>query len=152
MDDIELLKKTIFFKDLTQGELLKIHLLAEHVKFGSGQEILKEGTACDALYIIKKGNVNVMKGGLHLETLGIGDPVGEVAFIDKGPRSATLIADAGVEMLRLPAEAFEKIMSMDRDLAIKVYKSILFVLCQRLRDANDALKATPDYRKHISRL
>jgi CRP-like cAMP-binding protein len=144
MEDMALLKQTIFFKDLSRGELIKVNLLAERAAFKAGEEIVKEGTPCDALYIIKEGLVTVLKNGAHLDTLSIGEPIGEVSFIDKGLRSATLVASEDTVLMKLSADAFEKVMSRDKDLANKVYKSITVSLCDRLRKANEALKIIPD--------
>lgn len=147
MDDTDFLKKISFFKDLTTGDLLKIRLLAENTACQAEDQIMEEGTACDAIYIIKDGSAKVLISGSHVETVGAGDVIGEVAFIDKGLRTATLVANENMSLLRIPSDAFEQVMSRDKDLAVKVYKAIIVVLCKRLRDANEALKIIPDYIK-----
>ncbi len=147
MDDTDFLKKISFFKDLTTGDLLKIRLLAENTACQAEDQIMEEGTECDAIYIIKDGTARVLISGSHVETVGPGDVIGEVAFIDKGLRTATLVANENMSLLKIPSDAFEQIMSRDKDLAVKVYKAIIVVLCKRLRDANEALKIIPDYIK-----
>lgn len=145
MENMDLLRSISFLKDLSTGELIKVTIITENVSFGEGDEIMQEGAPCDAIYIVKSGSVRVMKGGTHLETVGPGEPLGEISFIDKGPRSATLVAAADTELIRLAADQFEQVLAHDRDLAVKIYRSIIITLCKRLRDATQALKIVPDY-------
>ena len=70
---MELLRNISFLKDLSTGELIKINLLTEDVSFKKGEEIIREGSACDALYVVKSGSVRIMKGGSHLETVKAGE-------------------------------------------------------------------------------
>ena len=106
---------------------------------------MQEGAPCDAIYIVKSGSVRIMKGGTHLETVEAGEPLGEIAFIDKGPRSATIIAATDTALIRLASDKFEQVLAHDKELANKIYRSIIMTLCKRLRDATQALKIVPDY-------
>jgi CRP-like cAMP-binding protein len=145
MENMELLRNISFLKDLTTGELIKINILTENISFGEGEEIMQEGTPCDAIYIVKSGSVRVMKGGAHLETVEAGEPLGEIAFIDKGPRSASIVAATDTTLIRLASDKFEQLLAHDRELANKIFRSIIMILCKRLRDATQALKIIPDY-------
>ncbi len=145
MENMDLLRKISFLKDLTTGELIKINIITENVLFAEGEEIMQEGAPCDAIYIVKSGSVRIMKGGAHLETVAAGEPLGEIAFIDKGSRSATLVAGADTELIRLASDKFQQVLAHDKELANKIYLSIIRTLCRRLRDASQALKIIPDY-------
>ena len=145
MENMDLLRNISFLKDLSTGELIKINILTENVSFSEGDEIMQEGSPCDALYIVKTGSVKVMKAGAHLETVEANEPLGEIAFIDKGPRSATVVAGPGTSLIRLPADKFELLLSHDRELANKIYRAVIMILCRRLREATEALKIIPDY-------
>ena len=145
MENMDLLRSISFLKDLSTGELIKINIITDTVSFMQGEEIMKEGAACDAIYIVKSGSVRVMKGGTHLESVDAGEPLGEIAFIDKGPRSATIVAATETELIRLAADKFEQVLAHDKDLAVKIYRAIIITLCKRLRDATQALKIVPDY-------
>ena len=145
MENMELLRNISFLKDLSTGELIKINILTEDVSFREGEEIMREGAACDGLYVVKSGSVKVMKGGSHLETVETGEPLGEIAFIDKRPRSATVVAGRDAALIKLPSDTFEKLLAHDKELASKIYRQIIMSLCKRLREANEALKLIPDY-------
>ncbi len=145
MENMDLLRSISFLKDLSTGELIKINILTDTVTFREGEEIMQEGAACDAIYIVKSGSVRVIKSGTHLETVEAGEPLGEIAFIDKGPRSATIVAATDTALIRLAADKFEQVLAHDRELAVKIYRSIIVTLCRRLREATQALKIVPDY-------
>lgn len=80
-------------------------LTARKENYKAGDVIFKEGTHGVAVYIIDSGKVEVSKDvqgkKLVIETLGPGDMLGEMSFIDGEPRSATAIAleDTALQLL-----------------------------------------------------
>lgn len=142
MEDIRLLKSLDLFKGLATLDIVRINKIVSKVSFKKGQEIVKEGTACDSIYFVKEGSVSVMKKGKRIAAIGAGHPVGEVSFIDKGARSATVVADAESTLLKVPVSALERLMKEDKDMGYRVYKSLAVTLAGRLRDTNDSLLLT----------
>lgn len=139
MEDIALLKRIEFFSGLTTFELTQISRITERATFKQGEDIVKQGTTCDAVYILKEGSVNVIKDGKLLITLDKGSPIGEISFVDGGPRSASVTAETDSVLIKIPLNAFAELMNKEKDIACKIYRSIAVTLCQRLRDANDTL-------------
>jgi len=86
-----------------------------------------------------------MKGGARLGAIETGETLGEIAFIDKGPRSATLVAGSDTTLIKFSSDKFEMLLAHDKELANKVYRSLVFILCSRIREATEALKIIPDY-------
>lgn len=136
MENIAILKSFDFFRGLSTLELAKVNAVTHSVTFAPGEIIVKEGTGGDAMYLIKKGSVTVSRDARVLAKLGEGDPIGEIAFIDKGTRSATVKADDDAVLIEIPGAAFEKVLEDNKDIAFKVYKAITVILCQRLRESN----------------
>jgi CRP/FNR family cyclic AMP-dependent transcriptional regulator len=70
--------------------------IASYEKFQDGQVIFEEGSNGDWIYVVDEGEVEISKkvGGrrMVIETLNEGDVFGEMAYIDKEPRSATATA------------------------------------------------------------
>lgn len=134
-----LLKRLAFFEHLTSMELAKINTIVERSIFKASEEIVKEEESCDALYIIKQGYVRVSRAGKEIATLGAGSPIGEIAFIDKDLRSATVVALDDTTTIKIPADRFEELMRKEKDIAYKVYRTMAIILCKRLRDTNETL-------------
>jgi CRP-like cAMP-binding protein len=70
--------------------------IASYETFQDGQVIFEEGSNGDWIYVVDEGVVEISKkvGGQRIvvETLDEGDVFGEMAYIDKEPRSATATA------------------------------------------------------------
>lgn len=84
------------------------------LRFGAGEDIIREGDQGDALYLVRTGNVTVLGQGPdrtehELASLGPGDLFGEQALVSGEPRSATVRAQEPVEVLRLDQEDFQAV-------------------------------------------
>ena len=144
MEKTEFLKDTVIFKDLTTFEIIKVNKVTKTRNYKSDEVIFNEGAIGDSLYIVKAGSVRVTKieDGNEEKVLAIlnpGDHFGEIALVDKHPRSATVIANEEAELIQIQAEDFNKLLESDREIALKFYKSFVQVLCSRLRDTNESL-------------
>ena len=64
-----------------------------------GEVIFREGDPAKELYVIKSGRVDITSGNRLLATLGDNGIFGEMALIDKEPRSATVTAATDVEIV-----------------------------------------------------
>ena len=61
--------------------------------FPAGHEIAVQGKEGVGFFVIESGEVSVSRGGEEIRKLGPGDYFGEMALIDQGPRSATVVAE-----------------------------------------------------------
>ena len=139
MEDIKLLKTLFFFHDLDTIELAKVNTVTHRAAFRAGEAVIEEGSSGHSMYLVKKGSVSVQKGGSVITTLGPGDPVGEVAFIDRGIRSASVIADEDTVLIEIPGDPLDETLARNPEIACKIYRSINRTLCDRLRKANTEL-------------
>ena len=73
MEDIRLLKNLDLFKGLATLDVVKIGKVVRRVSFEKGQEIVKEGTACDSIFFVKQGSVSVMRNGKKIASIGAGE-------------------------------------------------------------------------------
>jgi CRP/FNR family transcriptional regulator, cyclic AMP receptor protein len=103
--------------------------------FKQGEVIFREGDPAKELYVIKSGRVDVTSGNRLLATLGDNGIFGEMALIDKEPRSATVTAASDVEIVPVDERQFLFLVSQTPFFALKVMR----VLAGRLRVANKAV-------------
>ena len=102
--------------------------------FKQGEVIFREGDPATELYVIKSGRVDVTTGNRLLATLDDNGIFGEMALIDKTPRSATVTAATDVELVPVNEKQFLFLVSQTPFFALKVMR----VLAGRLRAANKA--------------
>jgi CRP-like cAMP-binding protein len=104
-------------------------------KIPAGQVIIDVGDPAREFFVIRRGKVVVRIGNRTLDTLGDGDVFGEMALIDAGPRSATVIAETDCEVTPVSEKQFLFMISEAPYFAL----SVMRVLVDRLRRANQAL-------------
>lgn len=144
MENVQLLKKVYLFHDLTSYELAKIGKELKSRHFKKDEQIIKTGKMGEALYIIKSGSVSVTgpsgnKKEDILSILGLGEHFGEISLLDAQPTSADVIANEASELIELSKKNFEKILSDDSLIAVKIYKTMAISLCAKLRTTNENL-------------
>jgi CRP-like cAMP-binding protein len=91
---------------------------------------MREGATGQEFFVIVRGNVDVVRAGRHLRTLGPGDFLGEIALIDDAPRTATATAATDAALLVLAHREFHSLM----DQFPSVRTSVLAALASRLRE------------------
>jgi len=74
--------------------------------FSAGSTVFEEGEPGDRLYVVKSGSVSLSTEGRRLETVGPGGLFGEMAVIDREPRSATAVADEDSELVAIDKRRF----------------------------------------------
>ena len=133
----EVVKRASFFSGLGREDLARIVGKLEEQRFSSGQLIVKQGDAGDALYVVQSGAVEVVleNGGSGLESLavlGSNECFGEMALFTGEQRSATVRAFVDSAVLRLSKEDWEDLISKHPSLSLHFCK----VLSRRLADTN----------------
>jgi CRP-like cAMP-binding protein len=128
------LKGVPLFEGLSKKELDEIYSASKEMLFPAGKTIVKEGEAGAAFHLILEGTAKVTSGGKSRAKLGPGDYFGEMALIDKHPRSATVAAESDVRTLSLVSWSFLPLLDHMPGLARKM----LLVMSARLRAAEKA--------------
>lgn len=113
---------------------------AKPVNFKAGEEIIKQGSPGQAVYILRKGTASVILGNAREKTtlahLGPGDICGDMAFLEKGRATASVIAEGDVEADAVPANELERLFESFPGLASRFYRSLAVVLARRLRETS----------------
>jgi len=110
----------------------------KHLRFfAAGDVIFRENEKGSEMFVIVEGQVEIRKatGPASSKTLTVlhaGDMFGEMAIIEKMPRSATAVAVEPTRLLVLNEKLYETTMTSNPDFARKMNK----VLSERIRRAN----------------
>jgi len=85
------------------------NITSEH--FEPGEAIFEQGNVGDRLYVIRRGQVEVLRDGERLNTLGAGEYFGEMALLSSQPRMATVRATQPTDVLAIAKGDFNKILA-----------------------------------------
>jgi CRP/FNR family cyclic AMP-dependent transcriptional regulator len=140
MKPVELARSS-FFKDLSPPELADVAALMTKDHFQAGETIFKQGAPGDYFFYIASGAVRVWLeledgGSRELAVLGPGQFFGELALLDKEPRTAGVEAIETCEVWRLEREEFLNLLRGNAQMAVK----LLQVVAARLRRADEIIQ------------
>jgi CRP-like cAMP-binding protein len=114
-DWVDVLADLPLFAGVARRRLRKVAELAEFREFEPHSVIVQTGDAPDGFYVILAGRAK-RTGAQRL--LGPGDYFGELALLDGGTRSATIVAVSDLQTMRLPREPFLKLLEREPQIAI----------------------------------
>ena len=98
-----------------------------------GEVIFQEYDMGSEMYVILEGAVELSIGAKIVETLGPGEPFGEMALIDQSPRTATAIAKTACKLAVIPEKRFLFMVQTTPHFALQIMK----VMADRLRRMNE---------------
>jgi CRP-like cAMP-binding protein len=131
------LQEVPLFAGVSRRHVRKIAGLTKEARFSAGARIVRRGEPGDAFFVILDGEGAVTRPGLPPILLGPGDSFGEMALLDGGPRSATVVARTDVLCLRLARAPFMKMLKTEPEIAL----ALLAELSQKLRLAESKASA-----------
>lgn len=131
IEKIIFLKSVDIFSHATVEELGRVAALTQEVQFQPGDTIYREGEPVDAIYLILKGRVAVEDNGQVVREVGQKQVFGTVAALDRNPAIHTVRAIDPIHVLKLNAQDFDDILSVDFELV----RAVLHALCRLIRAA-----------------
>jgi CRP-like cAMP-binding protein len=103
--------------------------------FEAGQKIFEAYDMGAEMYVVLEGQIELTIDGKVLETIGPGEPFGEMALIDQAPRVATATAKTPVKVAVIPEKRFLFMVQQTPLFALQIMK----VMADRLRTMNARL-------------
>ncbi|MCB9544605.1 MAG: Stp1/IreP family PP2C-type Ser/Thr phosphatase [Myxococcales bacterium] len=138
---LDALRAIPLFKYLTYKGLVKVLNVTTTVTYEAGEVIFREDTRDDAFFVLLDGLVQLSRGGLPLADLSAGAHFGEMAMVDKAPRSATATALVAARALVIQRARFYELLRAEPVMAVKLTWSFIQVLNTRLRMTSRELLA-----------
>jgi CRP-like cAMP-binding protein len=128
-EKLELLHTIPLFALLDRHHLERLGMLTDEVDVPAGKMLIRQGDTGDDLMVIVTGQVGVERNGERINQLGPGDFFGEIALIERGPRTATVTAEAPTRLLVVNHRDFHALMEEFPAVAAQV----LLTLAHRVR-------------------
>ena len=131
------LRRIKMLADVDERLLASLLSYLEVVKVPPFGTVVNKGNHGDALFMVLEGEVRarVMIGGQEttLATMGVGECFGELAILDKGPRSADVVANQPTVVIKVSAGALKKMFTEAPALAAPFTLALARVISQRVR-------------------
>lgn len=145
------LKKTSLFKGLSDDLLSALAEGTTTRKLATGEVLMKKGDEADSLFIINEGWVKIVtvdkKGDeLIINKCGPGEIIGEMALLDSGTRSASVVALENSEALELKRDAFQNVIDNHPEVSLSIIRSY----SNRLRFSTTYIERAIDWSQKIA--
>ena len=101
----------------------------------AGETIFREYDMGAEMYVVLEGEIDLMIGSNVVETLGAGEPFGEMALIDQVPRTATAVSRTVSKLAVITERRFLFLVQTAPHFALQIMK----VMADRLRKMNARL-------------
>ena len=134
------LKKIKFFKEYSSSELAEVLRSTQWIKYNATSTIIAEGEIEDCFYIIITGQVRVKKQGRPLTILNQGECFGEMAYVGKTTRTATIEALSDTILMRINASIIDQTSINTQH---RFYKEFSKTLNERLTRTSELLSKFP---------
>ncbi|MBU1220454.1 cyclic nucleotide-binding domain-containing protein [Myxococcota bacterium] len=130
------LKNSEFFSGLQTDVLIEISRLCEEVHLSAGQILFKEGDSANGLYFILSGSISVVINENVVNTMNSGEVLGEIALLDSGRRSATIVAEETSILLKISPVLFDEILEDYSEVA----RQTMNMLVKRIRNIKSRME------------
>ena len=134
-------EEVLFLPDATASDWALIFAQAELWRAEPGDVLVRAGDIDGALWFLAEGSVSVMDADTVVKTIEAPSVLGEIAFLDGGPRSAGIVAATDTEIARFDRDSFEALAGEDERLARQMALDLGRVAALRLRAVEAAARA-----------
>ena len=133
----------LFLPEATATDWAKIFSFAEVLHVSAGLALVQAGEDDRALYLLTEGTLGVRMPRAETAFKSIDAPsvVGELAFFDGSPRSATLDALTDVQVVKIDTQCFSQLSEAEPALAHAMLMDLARILALRLRMASDVISS-----------
>jgi len=141
IDDQEkfnLIKELEFFQGFPDGELWEILRAGSWQDVRAGESIIVEGELDDCFYIILSGHVCVKKNDVIIRELTTGDCFGEMGYLARTKRTASIVADTDTSLLKINSTVISQV---SLNCQVRFLKVFLRTLIHRLSATTEIMSA-----------
>jgi CRP/FNR family transcriptional regulator, cyclic AMP receptor protein len=133
-DKEAILQRVPLFAGLDERSLQAVSILAREVAFKNGDVLMVEGEAGDEFFVILDGTIRIERGDRTIRSMTTGGFLGEIALVDRRPRTATATCVTDVRLLEIRAHEFDRLL----DTLPAVHERIRAAIDRRSRSTEHA--------------
>jgi CRP/FNR family cyclic AMP-dependent transcriptional regulator len=123
------------FRGLSKRQLKHLASLCDVADYMADATIVKEGTDGDAFYVVLKGQAVVTMGGRFLARMVPGDHFGEIAILDRGPRTASVTSETPMTLAVMTRPSLFKALHDDPEIAFTLMSELARMFRRLSKDA-----------------
>lgn len=127
-EEVDLLRRIPLFSNIEPSKLKLLAFASERLTFREGAELCRQGDVGDSAYIIIEGSVGIVvstpNGDARVAEARENDIVGEIAILCDVPRTATVVADRDVEVLKISKELFFRMVEEFPRMAVEIMREL----------------------------
>jgi CRP-like cAMP-binding protein len=120
----ELLRNVSLFSELDEKDLRSLADEFSERRFSGGDTVSLEGEGGLMFFVVDSGEATVEVHGQEVATLGPGSSFGEIALIDRRPRTATVTASTELRTFGLPVFVFRPFVEARPEVAWKLLEAM----------------------------
>lgn len=134
------LRNVPLFSDLPQDDLARLSESVEQIALGAGDVLFEQGDAGNRAYVIREGELEILKLAEGREVLlavrKAGEVIGEMSLLHEAPRSATVRAKGPARLIAIRFDDFEKLLDNSPSAA----RAMLHTITARLKSTEKMLR------------
>lgn len=123
-EKLGLLKSIPLFAGFGRRELERLGMLTDVIDLPAGRVLMRQGETGDQMFVVVRGRAEVERDGRVIAEVGNGDILGEIALVDKGPRSATARLTEPSQLLVVGHREFHTLMDEMPTVRMQVLESL----------------------------
>ncbi len=137
------LRQSDLFRDLNEIHLELVLMVCEEIGYESGEYLFHQDDPGDALYLIAKGEVEIMlepddakKKELLIAVFGPNTSFGEVILVEESRRTASARCKNDAQLIRIPRARLLKLCYDYPEIGYHIMHRMAAELAAKLRDSN----------------
>lgn len=112
------------FSACSKKELQAVARASDEVSLPAGRVLCEQGSIGREAFVIMEGTAEVQRNNRKVATIGPGTCVGELALLDRGPRTATVTAGTDLKVLVIGAREFAALVDDVPSITHKLMRSL----------------------------
>ena len=113
LEKVDILRKAALFGEIPTESLARLAAVTQETSFQAREALFQENAPAGALFVLVEGQVDLRRGGKHIQTQGAFRAVGALPLLAEQPYPDSAVASQLVRALRIERHELSEAMSED---------------------------------------